>query len=225
MWRGGARRGLELEEVLDLQAAAAQQPDHVAVAEVELHGVVVRPFKAVHAEEGPQQPLGGDQAVLVGDGEHQQNRVDQEDQLPARAQQAGGLGDPRIGITPDAGAVLGNRQVEGSVGEGRLLGAGVDERKSQPETVLQLAGGSQLRRGAVQADRPRAAAGQPGRDVAGAAAELDAVTAAQAGRQDQGLCLGNAPDTQLGSAAAQPRKPGVAYSGAHWSQAERLRST
>src|ERR1700727_3229388 len=38
--RRGVRVGPELEEILHLQAAAAQQPDHVAVAEVELHRLI-----------------------------------------------------------------------------------------------------------------------------------------------------------------------------------------
>src|SRR5690348_4145485 len=36
---GRSRRGPQLDEVLDLEAAAAQQPDHVTVADVELHRV------------------------------------------------------------------------------------------------------------------------------------------------------------------------------------------
>jgi hypothetical protein len=67
---GGARAGPELDEVLDLQAAAAQQADHLAVAEVKLHGAVVRPLEAVHTEVRPQQPAGRGQAVLVRDSEH-----------------------------------------------------------------------------------------------------------------------------------------------------------
>src|SRR5437588_7007265 len=45
---GRARRRLELNEVLDVEAAAAQQPDHVAVADVELHRVGAQPFEPMH---------------------------------------------------------------------------------------------------------------------------------------------------------------------------------
>src|ERR1700735_3298660 len=38
------RVGPELDEVCDLQAAAPQQPDHVAVAEVKLHRLIIWPF-------------------------------------------------------------------------------------------------------------------------------------------------------------------------------------
>src|SRR5436190_1840002 len=173
----GTGAGPELEEVLDLKPAAAEQPDHVAVAEVELDRVVVGPFEPVHAEVRPEQPVRGGQVVLVGDREHDHHRVDQEDQLAARAQQPGRLGDPGVRVAPDAGAVLADGQVEAGVGERRPLGIRVEEREPQPEALLQLARGRQLRRRVVQGHRPGAAARQPGRDVAGTAAELNGVEA------------------------------------------------
>ena len=65
---GRARRGLDFDEVGDFEAAAAQQPGHVAVTDVELHRVGAQPLEAVHAEVGPLQVFGGGQVVLVGDG-------------------------------------------------------------------------------------------------------------------------------------------------------------
>src|SRR6516225_11802980 len=62
---GGVGAGAEFEEILDFQAAVAQQPDHLAVAQVELHRLVARPFEPVHAEVGPHQPLGGGPVVFV----------------------------------------------------------------------------------------------------------------------------------------------------------------
>ena len=180
--------------VFSLGPDDAKQPDHVAVAKVEFHRLIIWPFKPVHAKVGPQQPPGGGQAFGVRDGEHEQHRIHQEDQLAAGAQQPGRLGNPRVGIAPDAGAVLRDRQVEAAVGEGCLLGAGVDEREPQSETVLQVAGGDQLRRGVVQPGRARAAAGQPRRHVPGAAAQLDAVPARQVGGQHAHLGLRDVPD-------------------------------
>src|ERR1700728_5017504 len=58
-------RGPQFQQVLDLEAAAAKQPDHVAVAEVELHRVVVRTFDSVHTEVRPQQLVGRWGIVLV----------------------------------------------------------------------------------------------------------------------------------------------------------------
>jgi hypothetical protein len=116
----------ELDEVLYLQAAPPQQADHVAVAEMELHRLIIGPFEPVHAEVGPPQLLGGWLITVVGDGEHEQHRVHQEYQPSAGAQQPGRLGDPGVGIAPDARAVLRDGQVKAGVGEGGLLGAGVD---------------------------------------------------------------------------------------------------
>ena len=56
---GGARLRPQLEEIFHLQAAASQQADHVAVAEVELHRLIIWPFEPVHPEVRPQQPLRG----------------------------------------------------------------------------------------------------------------------------------------------------------------------
>ena len=87
--RGGTRLRPKLKEILHLQAAAAKQPDHVAVTQVELHRLFARPFKPVHAEIRPQQPLGGGLIIGVGDGEHERHGVHQEDQLAAGAEAAG----------------------------------------------------------------------------------------------------------------------------------------
>jgi hypothetical protein len=68
-------------------------------------------------------------------------------------------------------------------GQWRRPGTGVDEREPQPAPVLQLAGGGQLRRGVVQANRPRATARQLRRHVPSAAAQLYAGPAVQISRQ------------------------------------------
>src|ERR1022692_4210869 len=67
--RGRVWPGLDLDEVGHLETAATQQPDHVAVADVELYRVGAFPLEAVHAEIGPLQLPGGGQIVLVGHGE------------------------------------------------------------------------------------------------------------------------------------------------------------
>jgi hypothetical protein len=64
---GGAQLRPELNQVLHLQAAVAQQPDHVPVAEMELHRlIIIWPFKSVHAEVRLQQPLAGRPAIAPG---------------------------------------------------------------------------------------------------------------------------------------------------------------
>jgi len=101
-----------------------------------------------------------------------------------------------------------------------------DQREPQPEAVLQLAGGGQVRRGVVQPGGPRAAAGQARRHIPGAAAQLAAVPALQVSRQHARLRLSDIFQIlQAGSAAAQLRKPGPAYSAAHRSHAARLHGT
>ena len=42
----------------------------------------------------------------AGDREHREHAVGEKDQLPAGAQQPRGLGDPAVGVAPDARAVL-----------------------------------------------------------------------------------------------------------------------
>jgi hypothetical protein len=60
---------------------------------------------------------------------------------PAWAQQPDRLREPCVGIAPDGGTVLRDGQVKVGIGEGRMFGAGVDEREPQPEAVLELACG------------------------------------------------------------------------------------
>lgn len=83
------------------------------------------------------------------------------------------LGDPRIGIAPDAGAVLGDREVEADVGQRHFLGVAVQERVLETVLGLQVPRRRQLPFAVVDPDRLGAAPRQPGGDVAGAAAELD----------------------------------------------------
>src|SRR2546423_9820 len=43
-------RSLDLDQIENLEAAVAQEPDPIAVAEVEVDVLVARPLEAVHAE-------------------------------------------------------------------------------------------------------------------------------------------------------------------------------
>lgn len=79
---GRAERRLDLDKVADAEPAPAQQPDHVAMADVELHRVAAQPLEAVHAEAGPLQRFGGRPVVLVQPGQDDLDRAGQEDQLP-----------------------------------------------------------------------------------------------------------------------------------------------
>ena len=78
-------------------------------------------------------------------------------------------------IAPDAGAVLGDRQIEARRRQRDLLGAGLDERKVESELALASARRRELSRRHVDADGTGSASGQPRRNVRGAAAEFDDV--------------------------------------------------
>ncbi len=64
-----------------------------------------------------------------------------------------------------------------SDGERHVLGARLDERELDPVLRLTAPGRRELGRRDVDAHRPRTAPGEPGRDVGGAAPELDHVEA------------------------------------------------
>ena len=72
--------------------------------------------------------------LVVGAAEDREDRVDEEDELAAGAQQARRLGDPGVGVAPDARPVLGDREVEGGVGVGHLLGVAVEEGELEART-------------------------------------------------------------------------------------------
>ena len=73
-------------------------------------------------------------------------------------------------------------------GSGTVLGVGLDQRELDAVLRLHRARRRELALGLVDADGPRAAAGEPGREVGGAAAELDRVQAVDVGeRADLGL--------------------------------------
>src|SRR3954462_5840801 len=100
---GRAVRRAQLVERLDLEAGLAQRADHLAVREVELDrgplGVV--PLDAVEAELRAREAVRGD----LGAGrraEDDQDGVGEEDESAARAQQPRGLGDPALGLAPEA---------------------------------------------------------------------------------------------------------------------------
>ena len=146
-------------------------------------------IEPMHAEMIPLQLLGRRQ-ILVRRRQHREIRTTEEHQLPTRAQDPRRLGDPTVGIAPDRGAVLRDRQVEAPVTERRPLGVGVDQWEADPELVLEHPSGRELPRGVVEPDRAGAATREPGRDVARATAELDRVQSADLGEQTEARAPG-----------------------------------
>ena len=125
---------LHLDQVLDLEPRSPEQPDHVAVGESELDGAVgVRPVEPMHAEVIALQLLARRQ-VLVGRRQHREVRTAEEHQRAAGAKDPRRLGDPPVGIAPDRGAVLRDREVEAPVAERRPLGVGVDQWEAEPNS-------------------------------------------------------------------------------------------
>jgi hypothetical protein len=80
-----------------------------------------------------------------------------------------------------------------AVGQRRPLGVGLHQRERQAVLALQGPGDPQLPGGQVDPDRAGAEAGQPGRHIAGAAAELQHVEAGDVVGQQPQLRLGDAP--------------------------------
>jgi hypothetical protein len=95
-----------------LEVAVAEQGDHLAWRQVEFDRVLAGPFHPVHAEERPQKLVARRDRLVVGAAEDREDRVDQEDELVAGAQEARRLGDPGVGLAPDARCVLGDRDVD-----------------------------------------------------------------------------------------------------------------
>src|SRR5207248_6816765 len=145
MPRGRALWRPDLEHVLHLETVRAKQADPVAVPEVELDAGVVGPGEPVHPEVVADELLPSRAVDLeIGHGEHQQHAVGQKDQLAARAQYTSGLGNPPVGIAPEAGAVLADREIEARRCEGDRFRIGVNQRELDPELALEAQCGRQL---------------------------------------------------------------------------------
>src|SRR6188472_4270142 len=153
---------LNLDEVDDLEAVRAKEAHPVAVTELELN-TVFGPFEAVHAELPSQEPLPG--RTLVGRAEYCERRVAEENETTARAEEPRCLGNPPVGIAPDACPVLRDDEVRARVGKRHVLGVRLDERKLEAELLHAAPGGLELGRGEVDADRSGSALRQPGREV------------------------------------------------------------
>ena len=173
----GSLRGLDLDQVDYLKTVRAQQPDPIPVAEVELDPGFAGPFEAVHAEVRAKQSISRRPLVIgVGHGQHPERAIHEEDELSARAQQARGFGDPSVRIGPDARAVFADGEVEARIRQWDRFGVAMDERELEVVFGLERSRCLELLLRVVDPRHPRAAAGEPGRQVRSAAAELDHVS-------------------------------------------------
>ena len=189
---GGARWGIELVECLDGETGLAQDGDPVPVAGVKLHASAGG-VQAGHLTLGVQQ-FGPRWAGALWQAHGGQDAGGVEHQPAAGPQQPGGLGDPPGRVTPQARPALGDHQVKAGAAKRDIGGVCLDEREDDPALALALPRGAQLNRGDIHADRPGTAAGQPGGEIRGAAAQLDDVQARNIA-QDAELALGDVEDS------------------------------
>src|SRR5262245_36797032 len=103
--RDAVGRRPQLDQVEHLQAAVAKEPDPLADGQRELHRLVVGPLEPMEIEVVAQQ-AGVGSALAVRRAQRQQRAVLEEHQFATGAEQPRRLGDPAVGIAPDAGAVL-----------------------------------------------------------------------------------------------------------------------
>ena len=191
-------RDPRLDEVLDLEPAAGQEPDPVAVAEVELDRAVgIRPLRPAHAEHRAPQPLGDGILLEIGAAQVRDDMVGEEREPATRPQKARGLRDPCRRIRPESRAVLADREVERGIGERHAFGVAQDQREVQGVLTLEPDRGLQLSWRVVDRHHPRPPASHPGGDVAGAAAELDGVLSRE--------IVGQHPDDRFGHPVDPPR--------------------
>jgi hypothetical protein len=119
--------------------------------------------------------------------------VAEEHKRPAGAEQPVRLGQPEIRVAPDRGAVFGDGEIEGRVGQARGLRVAFEEGDVEPVFALQPPRGGQLFGRDVDPRHPRAPPRHPGRDIARAAAQLDRVHARHVIGQEAQLLLRQAP--------------------------------
>src|SRR4029078_5310432 len=99
--------------------------------------------------------------------------VGQEHEPCSRAKYAVPLAYPEVRIAPETRAVLGDGEVERSIGQGDVLGIRLDQRKCHSRLLLHPTGGVELCRCQVDADGPRTSAGKVRCEVRSPAPELD----------------------------------------------------
>ena len=154
--------------------------------------LLVRPLEAMHPE---LRPLTRHSPQAPSSVEHRITSVElhRNTSRPPGRRQACGLGDPAVRIDPDRGAVLGDHEVGAGIGQPGLRRVGLDQREPDARLIHQAPRRRELRRGDVDAGRPRPELREPGREVRGAAAELDDVQARDVA-EDVQLGLVDAPD-------------------------------
>src|SRR5712692_9602492 len=204
MSRGVAFGRLDLHEVQNLEAIGAKEPYPLADGQGEIDRLVVGPLQPMQPEVVPDQPVRG-RILAVGSAQIEEGAILEKDQMAPGPEEPDRLRDPAIRITPYAGAVLGEREIEARVRQRDLLGIAMQEREAEAVLPLEGRGRLELPGGVVDAEVPGAPPREPGRPVGGAAAKLYDVLAVDL-RHDAKITLRNPPDAPGGLVAC----PGAA---------------
>src|ERR1700680_338139 len=108
---------------------------------MELDSLLAWPLEAVHSELVAKQPVTGRPlGFRLLNAQHRQHRIGEKDEAASRAKQTRRLGDPRIWVAPDRGAVLAKREIERLRCQGGMFGVGLDEGELEAELLLEYLG-------------------------------------------------------------------------------------
>ena len=149
----------------------------------ETHRVVSRPLEPVQPEVRTEQPIGR-RLLGVGRAQHQDVPLTRKISRPPGRSRRAASGTQRYGSAQMLAPYSEIARSKLASGRGTVSALPWMQREVEPVLGLEPARRRELRLGVVDADRPRAAPRQPGRDVAGPAAELDRVEAVEVVRQE-----------------------------------------
>jgi hypothetical protein len=114
----------------------------------------VTPTKAVEREVVALQTLGDRNRTVDRRAQHRQRRRAKKRERAAWAQKAMRLGDPHIGVAPNCRAVLGDSEIERSIGIRDRFGVAVDQPERDAVLGGEASSGRQLRLGVID-ENPR----------------------------------------------------------------------
>src|SRR5436190_2391351 len=166
------RRRVKLDETFDLEPVRTKQVDPVAVSEVKLDLVRVRPLVLAQSELGTHELLAH---AFHRHAKRADSRVGQEHETPTGSEKARGFRNPAIGVRPQRGAVLGENEIEGRIRKRDVLSHSLDERKLDAGFALHPARRVKLGRRRVDTDDLRAATREPRGEVRRPTPQLDGV--------------------------------------------------
>ena len=144
-------RSPDLDQVEHFEAARSQQPDPIAVPEVELDAARRRPSRtdASRSMAAMSRSAAGPSSFVSGTVSAQNVPLPRKTSSPPGRRMRAASRDPAGRIGPDGGAVLADGQIEGGIGQAAVLGVAVDQREVQVVLVLEASRRLQLLGGVV----------------------------------------------------------------------------